>query len=194
MTKTYAILIILVLCFISGVCHAGWTIDFVRITCIPEARFLRVEYAPIEGSVVEMGVKPEKKQWKQRLTIWKKHGYFDPLKKIQYQCRMPESTYTISAVQPPPRTHGECGISQSITLSLLRNGKAVLDKIIFGSNCWQGATVDEFEISDGIEGLENPRMDLLISSKSGSKKVFESLWDAYGIDQERVEEYLKEDK
>lgn len=193
MTRAYAMLTALILSLICGVCHAGWTVDFVRITCIPEARFLRVEYAPVDGSVVEMGVEPGNKQWKQRLAVWKKHGYFDPLKKIRYKCRMPDSTYRIYAVQPPPKTRGECGVSQSITLSLLRNGKPVLNRIIFGSNCWRGATVDEFEITDGVEGKESAIIHLLISSQSGSKKVFESLRDAYGIDQERVEEYLEKD-
>lgn len=194
MTRVYAMLTTLTLCLISGICHAGWTMDFVRITCIPEACFLRVEYAPIDGSVVEMGVEPGNKQWKQRLAVWKRHGYFDPLKKIQYKCRMPDSVYTISAVQPPPRTRGECGVSQSITLSLLRNGKPVLDRIILGGNCWREATVDQFEITDGVEGKESPTMRLLISSQSGSKEVSESLRDAHGIDQERVEEYLRKDE
>ncbi len=191
----FIFVVVIVLSLVSGICYADWTMDFVRITCIPEARYLHVKYTPVDGSAVDVGVDfHNKKKRKQRLAIWNKHGYFDPSMKIQYKCRMPESTYTISAIQPPPRSRGECGVSQSITLSLLRNGKPLLNKILLGHNCWRGPVVDEFEIMDGIEGGENRRMALCISSQADSRTVCEQLPETYGIDHEGLEKYLEKYK
>lgn len=187
----FIFMVAVALSLVCRMSHADWTMDFVRITCIPEARYLHVKYTPIDGSAVYVGVEFDKKKRKQRLAIWNKHGYFEPSKRIQYKCRMPESTYTISAIQPPPRAQGECGVSQSITLSLLRNGKPMLNKIILGNNCWRGPVVDEFEIMDGIETSENRQMVLCISSQVDSKTVCEHLPETYRIDYESLEKYLK---
>jgi hypothetical protein len=182
MNMAYRVMFVasVLLCFVPGICSAQWTMDFVRITCIPEARYLQVEYKPVVGPIVLMETAFDKNKKKQRLSAWQKHGYYDPSEKITYECRMPESTYKISAMQPPAQDRGECGVSQSITLSLSRNGKPMLDKIILGDNCAQGPTVDSFEINDGFEGWETRQMTLCISPKLNTKKFCELLPETYG--------------
>jgi hypothetical protein len=104
---------------------------------------------------------------------------------------MPESTYTIIAVQPPPQSRGECGVSQSITLSLMRNEKPILDHIIFGDNCFKGPTVLSFEISEGLEGLDSRYWTLCVSPSERDAKAckFEVLGDSVKINQDALNKY-----
>jgi hypothetical protein len=137
----------------SGSAIADWSMDFVRITCIPEARYFRIEYAPISGSAALLETQSDDKQRSQRMLAWKKHGYYEATN-LQYECRLPESTYNISAVQTPESEHGMCMAAPQITLSLFRNGIPILDKVIFGNDCFGGPTVVSTEVTDGLEGWD----------------------------------------
>ena len=171
--------------------------DFVRITCIPEARYFRFDYTPISGSAVLLEAEFDDKRRSQRMLAWKKQGYYDATN-LKYECRLPESTYKISAVQPPPSERGMCGAAPQITLSLLRDGTPILDKIIFGDDCFGGPTLVSAEITDGLSGWDTRQMTLCLSPNSDAPRVCEFLSETYGdiskaipISQEKVGEYVK---
>jgi hypothetical protein len=198
MIKHILLLTTVMVCLVAGTCRADWTMDFIRITCIPEARYLHVEYKPVNGPAVLMETQFDKDKKKQRLSAWRKHGYYDP-SKVEYECRMTNSTYRITSVQPPGRDRGECGVSQSITLSLFRNNKPILDKIIFGDNCFQGPTVHSFEITDGLAGWQSRDMTLCISPKPGERDICQFLSETYDqiskaipINQGKINKYVEQ--
>lgn len=181
----------------SGSAIADWSMDFVRITCIPEARYFRFDYTPISGPAVLLEAQFDDKKRSQRMLAWMKQGYYEATN-LQYECRLPESTYKISAVQPPQRDRGMCGAAPQITLSLLRDGTPVLDKIIFGNDCFGGPTVVSAEITDGLQGWNTRQMNLCLSPKSDMPRLCKFLSETYGaiskvipITQEKVGEYVK---
>lgn len=96
------------------------------------------------------------------MKLWKKKGYFDP-SKLNFECRMPESTYKIIATQPSGSPRGQCGAAPSITLSLIRNGEPYLSNVTFGDDCFGGPSVYRFEISDELDGWGGMRMTVCTS-------------------------------
>jgi len=182
----------------SGSAIADCPMDFVRITCIPEARYFWFDYTSIDCSAVLSGVSVrfDDKKRSQRMSAWEKQGYYRATN-LQYECRLPESTYKISAVQPPEKDRGICGAAPQITLSLFRNGTPILDQIIFGNDCFGGPTVVSAEITDGLQKWNAQKMTLCLSPKSDAPKVCEyfsgtgAISQAIPINQERVGEYVK---
>ena len=186
----------LLLC--SGSAIAGWSIDFVRITCIPEARYFRFDYTPVSGSAALLETALDGKKRSQRMLAWKKHGYYEATN-LQYECRWPESTYKISAVQAPARERGMCMAAPQIKLSLFRNGIPILDKVIFGNDCFGGPTVVSAEITDGLQGWDTRQMTICFSPKEDAPRICEFLSETYDaiskavpINQIKVDEYVKE--
>jgi hypothetical protein len=130
------------------------------------------------------------------MLAWNKQGYYEATK-LQYECKLPESTYNISAVQQP-RESGRCGAAPQITLSLLRNGTPLLNKVIFGYDCFGGPTVQNVELSDGLHGWFTQQMTLCFAPNSDSPGFCELLSETYDplstaipINQEWVSEYVK---
>lgn len=179
--------VLLFLC--AGAAHADWTMDFIRISCIPEARYIRFDYTPISGHDVELETAHNDKKRRERMLVWKKHGYHEPTR-LQHECRLPGSTYTISASHPPARDTGNCGAAPRVTLSLLRNGRPVLNKVVFGADCHDGPTVVSAEISDGYQGSGERSMTLCLSPEYGAPQVCEffinNFPDDIPVDQKKV--------
>ena len=101
--------------------NADWTFDFVRVTCVPEARYFRLEYAGVYGPAALTDAQHDDRKTRERLAIWRKHGYLAP-GKLRYECQLPESKYRITATQSGWADRGSCGAAPEITLSLARNG------------------------------------------------------------------------
>lgn len=140
--------------FFSTFClhaFADWPLKLVRIACIPEARFFKIEYAAVNGDSALAEAKYEDAKRRKRLAAWRKHGFFDP-SKLKYECKLPESVYQVTATQPEPSEQGMCGGAPSITLSVTKNGKKKLNQVIFGSDCFDRATVSSLTITDNLEG------------------------------------------
>lgn len=176
---------------------AEWQMGFVRLTCIPEARYFRVEYMPVSGPSVLLESDFDGEKTAKRLLAWKKAGFHEP-SNISYECSLPDSLYKLTAKQPPPEGHGQCGGAPNITLSLFRNGQPILENVTFGSDCFGGPTVIGAEITDGLEGWETRAMRLCLSRAGAAPPMCEYLTETNGaiakavpITQEKVAQYVE---
>lgn len=130
MHKWFPLIALLLLVLASPV-WADYTVDFVRISCVPDAQFLDVEYRGIHNPAItaltEHGtVRPD---------VLARHGFFSP-SKLSYECSLPDSKYTIIATQTGWSERGMCGAAPEIFLSLQRNGEPLLERVVFGSSCF----------------------------------------------------------
>src|SRR5262245_15494376 len=79
--------------------------DFVRTTCLPEARYFRFEHTPIVASSVLLDTRFDEEKRRLRLLAWKKEGY-NEARDLQYECQLPESLYIVFASQPEEQARG----------------------------------------------------------------------------------------
>jgi hypothetical protein len=172
-------------------------VEFLRVTCIPETRYLEVEYKAVPSDAVFIGSGFNEKEVKQRLAAWEKRGYFDP-GKFRYECRLPDSIYLITINQPAGSEHGMCGAQPRITLNLSRNGEKWLDNVVFGSDCFGGPSVMRISIRDGQEGWDTRNADLCIVPSSNSEISCEYLSETYSdisrvmpLTQDELERYIE---
>lgn len=182
-----------ILLTIAQPAQADWFVNFVHITCIPEARYLAFEVKDIEGSYVLMETQFDDKKRAQRMALWKKNGYFDP-SKLTFECHMPESTYKITATQPPASAHGQCGAAPSITLSLLRNGEPYLSNVMFGGDCFGGPSVTRVELSDGLNGWDTRQLTVCIAPRGTCEflsETYSAISKSIPIDQHKLAGYAK---
>ncbi|MGN7105077.1 hypothetical protein ACTHR6_25920 [Ralstonia holmesii] len=140
-------LVALLLSVLASPVWADYTVDFVRISCIPDAQFLDVEYRgihnPAISALTEHGtVRPD---------VLARHGFFSP-SKLSYECSLPDSKYTIIATQTGWSERGMCGAAPEIFLSLQRNGEPLLERVVFGSSCFGNPSVTRITIEDGKQG------------------------------------------
>lgn len=146
MHKWFPLIALLLLVLASPV-WADYTVDFVRISCVPDAQFLDVEYRgihnPAIAALTEHGtVRPD---------VLARHGFFSP-SKLSYECSLPDSKYTIIATQTGWSERGMCGAAPEIFLSLQRNGEPLLERVVFGSSCFGNPLVTRITIEDGKQG------------------------------------------
>ncbi len=175
---------------------ADWPMEFVRLTCIPEARYFRVEYMPVSGPSVLLESEFDDEKRAKRLLAWEKAGFHEP-SNLTYECALPESLYKLTAHQPPP-SNGECGGAPSISLSLFRNGQPILENVIFGNDCFGGPTVIGAEITDGLDGWDTRALRLCLSQRGAPPRMCEFLSETYGditkaipITQQKVAQYVE---
>lgn len=174
---------------------ADWSMDFARITCIPEARYFRVDYIAISGPAVFLESQFNDEKQAKRLLAWKNAGYHE-VRDFNYECSLPESVYKLTTHQPSASERGMCGGAPRITLNLLRNDRPILDKVTFGYDCFGGPTVTSAEITDGLQGWDTRQMTLCLLPKDSETQKCEFLSETYGaiseatpITQEKIEEY-----
>jgi hypothetical protein len=181
----------------SAPSRADWSIDFVRITCLSEARYLQFESRSIDGNYVLLDTQDGKSFHDERTAAWEKKGYYRP-SALTYECKLPDATYTIQASQPPPQASGPCGVSPYVTLTLMRDDRLVLDHVVFGPDtCYgkQGISVSSVEISDGLRGWDRAMTLCLLPEPSPCVFLSEQYKDiskAMPIDQESIVRYFRE--
>jgi hypothetical protein len=135
---------------LPAISNADWFVDFVKITCIPEARYFAFESKPIQGSYVLGETQFDSKLRAKRFALWEQKGYYNP-SALEFTCNLPGSTYKIIATQPEPSDHGMCAGDPDVTLSLYKNNDLIVSKVIFGSAC-SGDSVQSIEISEPLQG------------------------------------------
>ncbi|MDO8989109.1 MAG: hypothetical protein Q7U91_05700 [Sideroxyarcus sp.] len=194
--KLYTGVVVFLFILFPSMCKAGEDYYFVRIACIPEARYLQFEAKSIDYVFVLRETEFDDKLKRQRLAAWIKKGYYDPTR-LEFECRMPESTYKITTTQPLPSAHGQCGAAPPITLSLYRDGELVIDRVIFGYDCFGMPTLMNVEISDGLEGRFSREMNLCVAGKKGQSCEFLSedsseITKAIPINQQKINDYASE--
>jgi hypothetical protein len=153
---------------------ADYSVDFLRITCVPEVRYFEVEYRALPDDAVfgGGGTSPDP------LRTWREHGYFDP-RDLHSECRLPESTYVVTATQSPASDRGQCGGAPSIRLSLQRNGQPWLDDVTFGADCFGGPSITGIAVRDVAAGYGNLNLHLCIAPTGGEADGCEFLSETY---------------
>jgi hypothetical protein len=186
----------LIFCFLSTSVWAQ-DVEFLRVTCIPETRYLEVEYKAVPSDAVFIGTGFNEKEGKQRFDAWEKRGYFDP-GKFRYECKLPDSTYLITSSRAPYSEQGMCGAQPRITLNLSRNGEKWLDNVVFGSDCFGGPSIMRISIRDGQEGWDTRNADLCIAPSGDSQEFCEYLSETYSgistvmpLTQDELERYVE---
>jgi hypothetical protein len=151
---------------------ADWPVDFVRITCIPEADYLAFDSATIYRDQVLNGVEnwSNESNVKKRMRRWEEAGYYDPTN-LKYECRLSSAAYTLIVKQAP--SGGHCNAPGTVTLSLQRDGVKVISEVVFGSSgeplCPTGATLEKAMADGGTLQL------LKISRDSKSPSIYKWL-------------------
>jgi hypothetical protein len=102
--------------------------DFVRVSCVPEAGLLDVEYRDLHDSVAGYPGDGEA-----RNAGLVRAGFLDP-HGLKTACTLGGVTYAISTEQGP-QTQSMCGDSPEVYLTVTRNGHAVFSKVVFGNSC-----------------------------------------------------------
>lgn len=192
-SKTLLHIVTFGLVLLSSSAFADWTQDFIRISCIPDGRFFRIEYAPLSGPDVMVAAN-DKKEIQARLKAWRKGGFFDPAN-LKYECKLLESTYHVIANQPPPAERGQCGGAPSITLSVKENGSPLLSKVIFGSDCFGGPTITKLTVFETVLGYGNGGTELCASPSgngmSEEKEVCGYLDSNQEVSQGSLKDFIK---
>lgn len=188
----------------SASSKADWVQDFIRITCIPEARYFQFEYAPMSGPRVLLETQFDRKRQRKRMLAWRKHGFYNP-SKLDYECKLPENVYKISTTQPPA-SNGMCGAAQPITINLYRNNKPIITKVVAGRDCLGNvSTLQSVEISDELKGWESSSISICLAPQNGVPQVLVnplpqtcrndgdvySVLNAIPIDQDVIEEWAE---
>ncbi len=150
--------------------HADYTIRFMHITCIPQARFLDIRFAPIEsgafGAPFSMTAKPPSPAQSERL--WEKYGSYRTLN-LSYTCRMPNDTkdgdvYKVVA-RHAPASNAMDGAYPNIRLTIYRDGVPIIKNVLFGwGTASPGSAVTHFDVENGVQGWYGRYSELCFAS------------------------------
>jgi hypothetical protein len=136
--------------------------NFIRISCIPEAQYLDVEYQAVEMMKYDATSKSK--------GIWEKHGFYDP-RNLTYKCKLAGVEYKI-VTSLGPEGEMQCGGAPEIFFSLFRNGKPMLDDVVFGYSCFRHQSVKNITIQDGRPGWYDRRLEICPLSGDDKCKYF----------------------
>lgn len=118
----------------AGTVRADWSYDFVRMTCIPESKYLKLESASVDSEAVLAG--QEERRGEKQLRAWQRYGFYVP-KHLDSTCRFASGTYRITATATDPQAQGQCGGDPHTTLTVFRDGKPILSGVVFGNSCFE---------------------------------------------------------
>lgn len=167
--------------------NADYAVDFIRISCIRESRFLDIEYRDIHNTPVD--AEPDPPSLK-RKDIWPRHGFFDP-ENLKYECVFPDSKYEIVTAQGPRSKKAVCGVLRDIDFTLLRNGVPMISHVTFGRSCADANSVARISIYDGKSGWSEHEAEICFDGKVHKCKwFFAESWGQFPIGEESIERYL----
>jgi hypothetical protein len=145
--------------------EADYMVDLLRISCVPEARFFTVEYRPIHSDAVEHLRELFDANGKRRTDIWASQGLYFP-GSLDQSCELPGVRFRVVTKQEPWQL-GYCGAGPTIELTLYRDGKVMIDRILFGRRCPAGPAATRIDIFDGEGPQRFNRSALIHFSESG---------------------------
>ena len=172
--RRFLLLLIFFAC--STAAQADYTVDFVRISCIHDARFMDIEYRGVHNPAVtatsELGTI--------ETDAWARNGFFTP-EKLLYECALPESKYEIKTTQSSWSERGMCGAAPEITISLYREGEPLVEGVVFGPSCYGHPSITKITIEDGKQGWYTREAEVCFADGSidGPKKC-EWFFSDYG--------------
>lgn len=131
--------------------------DFLRVTCIPDARYFALEHKLIETS--DEQAEPATPALRQ---AWRRNGLHEP-DNLRVECHLPDSTYTATAKANRSRSGEVCDIE----LTLRWNDETWLDQVKIGPSCSDGGSLDSLEVYDGATVHRRPQAMKLCMSAGG---------------------------
>lgn len=173
--------------------NADNVMDFVRVACIPETRFLDVEYAGILDN--DMADQHDPSTLGKLRAAWSRNGFHEP-GNLNLRCALPDSEYQIVASQRP-KGGGMCGGAPDIIFSLLRNGVAMVDHVVFGNSCAGRNAITHVSIGDGRHARHPEVVEICFENANASLR--QCRWflpeeskfpETFPIRQEALEKYL----
>lgn len=138
----------------------GRSVDFVRITCIPQLRYLEIETLtdPVLKTAITKNLSVE--EAKKRME---KYGLFLP-NNLKYTCKLPETTYELTVTQSSSSESGMCSSPPASSFSLLANGKGWFRDVSLNEDCANRPSVTSLIISDGKQ-YWNSRREMILCVK-----------------------------
>ena len=169
-TKIFSVLVCL---FFSFPAMAESSQIFVRVTCLPEENFLKIEYVGMDK--VQVLLDGEKNLDKARVHMddWKKSGYYE-IKSLDLQCKMAGALFELKTNRLPEKEKGECAASPDILITLSRNKKEILNHAVFGESCLEKPSILSVEIHEEFPGWFKSSLNFcylkngVVPSKDGS--------------------------
>lgn len=177
---------------IAAAAHADYTVDFARIACIPQARFLDIEYRGIHNSAVDAPADSADGG-----DAWARNGFFAP-GDADVRCKLAESDYRVVVTRDEIRELGMCGAAPLAYLTLYRNGKVVLDKAIFGQPCFPRHSITRVTIQDGKAGYYSREAEICLRNHQTSQTDctwsfdLRDDWPQVPLGQDAVDKHFKD--
>ena len=139
--------------------------DFVRISCIPEAGLLDIEYRGLHDSVAVSPNSPA-----ERNAVLERAGFHSP-RGLKFSCELGGTMYTISSKQDEP-SERMCGASPEIYLSVMRGNSKILSDVVFGDSCHQLASVTRITAGDGKQSWRGRETQICYASGKDNEPAF----------------------
>lgn len=133
----------------------GRSVDFVRITCIPQLRYFEVE--AVSDPYLKRATE------KNGVVTLEKHGLYSP-SNLKYTCVLPESVYELTTTSVSSTDNKTSGTSTTTTFSLRVNEKDWFRNVLLSSNYFDKPSVASVIVSDGKQGWTGKR-ELLVCLK-----------------------------
>ena len=175
--------------------RAGQSIDFFRVTCLPESGYFSVEHKPIDNANVFWGPYSKLEGQEKVLGDWRKNGFYEG--SFTYTCRMTQGVY-VATVSRAEFSERRCGAAPQVRLTLSSNNTPVISDAVFGADCWGNNSISSIEIVEGHEGWASTDMNLcfykdgfLPFACSLSAQAYWKLDASHNVDQSKVDDYVK---
>lgn len=180
---------------LNQVAKADTMRDFVRISCVPEAGLLDIEYRGLHDSVA---VSPNAQD--ERNTVLQRAGFHSP-RGLKFSCELDGTIYTISSTQDEP-SERMCGGSPEIYLSVTRGNSKILSDVVFGDSCHQLPSVKRITVGDGKQSWRGRETQICYASGKDTDAVFcdwtfgmQAQFDKrFPIDQARVQRIVSHEE
>lgn len=188
-------LVLLLGIFLNQVAKADTMKDFVRISCVPEAGLLDVEYRGLHDSVaVSLNSQAA------RNAVLERAGFYSP-RNLKFFCELGGTMYTISSTQEEP-SERMCGGSPEIYLSVMRGNSRILSDVVFGDSCHQLPSVTRITAGDGNQSWRGRETQICYSSGKETDPAFcdwtfgaQAQFDKrFPIDQARVQRIVSHEE
>lgn len=160
--------IVLIVMFGAPPAAADYQVDFLRITCVPEAGFFEIEHHSVHNNPAAEA--PEE--------AWARQGLYAPSGK-ERECKLKGVTYKVVAEQAGPRAAGMCAAAPDMIVSVLRNDVVMLDKVVFGFSCFGNPTITRVSRTEAKKGYFGAEAEvcLLEGGDESDKPVCEWFFD-----------------
>jgi hypothetical protein len=140
--------------------------DFVRISCVPEAGLLDIEFRSLHDSVA---VSPNAQD--DRSAILAREGFQNP-HGLKFSCELGGVTYHVSADQDQPSEQRICGEVPEVYLNVARGDDKILSDVVFGESCNQLPSVTRITVGESPKSWRGRETQVCYSTGKDSDAVF----------------------